>query len=98
MCQTVSIVWTKIKEALKPKPKAEKEKERKKRRMMDEAKSYKTLTNMFSKTPISENEKNDFSSTCNALESLDTARVEKIKKTNEEIKSTSVNDSFKEVR
>jgi len=41
-CQTVSIVWTKIKEALKPKPKAEKEREKKKRRMMDEAKSCKT--------------------------------------------------------
>ena len=59
---------------------AKKERKRKKRRMMDEAKSCITLTNMFSKTPISENEKSDFSSTCNALESLDTARVEKSKK------------------
>jgi len=59
---------------------AKKERKRKKRRMMDEAKSCITLTNMFSKTPISENEKSDFSSTCNVLESLDTARVEKSKK------------------
>ena len=37
----------------------EKERERKKRRIMNEAKC-KILTNMFSKSPISENEKNDF--------------------------------------
>ncbi|XP_018315539.1 zinc finger MYM-type protein 5-like [Mycetomoellerius zeteki] len=65
--------------------------------MMDEIKSYKTLTNMFSKAPISENEKNDFPSICNALESLDTAKVEKSKEANEEIEPTGVNDSFEEV-
>jgi len=43
---------------IKAKDGAEKKRGRRKRRMMDEAKSCKTLTNMFSK--ISENEKNSF--------------------------------------